>query len=178
MPLRFDRDPMVRTRSQFWRLPPSFRKRRAGVMPPWYAEKDIGIQHFKDDPSLSELEILTIAKWADTGVVRGDVADLPAARHYADAAAWNIGTPDLIVKTTEIVVKANTPDWWGEIPLVPTGLTEDRYVVAMEVKEVNDVPRTGSERAVLDCASDAGGWKGDRPGHVLSAWHLRASQPG
>src|SRR5215203_6398358 len=25
----------------------------AGVMPPWYAEKNIGIQSFKNDPSLS-----------------------------------------------------------------------------------------------------------------------------
>src|SRR5215831_18769559 len=25
-----------------------------GVMPPWYIEKDIGIQQFKDDPSLSD----------------------------------------------------------------------------------------------------------------------------
>ncbi len=122
---------------------------KAGVMPPWYAEKNIGIQHFRDDPSLSELEISMIAKWAETGAARGAPADLPPARHYADAAAWNIGTPDLIVKTTEIVVKANTPDWWGEIPRVPTGLTEDRYVVAMEVKEVNDVPRTGSDRATV-----------------------------
>src|SRR5579864_788243 len=27
----------------------------AGVMPPWYVEKNIGIQHYKDDPSLSDL---------------------------------------------------------------------------------------------------------------------------
>ena len=25
-----------------------------GVMPPWYIEKNIGIQHYKNDPSLSE----------------------------------------------------------------------------------------------------------------------------
>ena len=39
---------------------------RAGVMPPWYVEKEIGIQHFKNDPSLSDEEIALIAKWADT----------------------------------------------------------------------------------------------------------------
>ncbi len=122
---------------------------KAGVMPPWYAEKNIGIQHYTDDPSLSESEIATIAKWADTGAARGNPADMPPPRHYADAHAWNIGTPDLIVKTTEILVKANTPDWWGEIPRVPIGLTEDRYVVAMEVKEVNDVPRSGSGRVTV-----------------------------
>src|SRR5215469_2867273 len=38
---------------------------RAGVMPPWYIEKTIGIQHFKDDPSLSDEEIAKIGKWAD-----------------------------------------------------------------------------------------------------------------
>ena len=27
---------------------------RAGVMPPWFVERDIGIQNFKDDPSLTE----------------------------------------------------------------------------------------------------------------------------
>src|SRR5579864_872920 len=30
---------------------------RRGVMPPWYIEKSIGIQHYKNDNSLSELEI-------------------------------------------------------------------------------------------------------------------------
>ena len=30
---------------------------RAGVMPPWFVEKNIGIQRFKGDPSLSEEEI-------------------------------------------------------------------------------------------------------------------------
>jgi hypothetical protein len=34
----------------------------AGVMPPWYVERDIGIQHFKDDPSLSDREIAMIAR--------------------------------------------------------------------------------------------------------------------
>src|SRR5215510_6279521 len=36
---------------------------RAGVMPPWYVENDIGIQQFKNDPSLSDDEIAMIAKW-------------------------------------------------------------------------------------------------------------------
>ena len=34
---------------------------RAGVMPPWYVEKNIGIQRYKGDPSLSDSEISTIA---------------------------------------------------------------------------------------------------------------------
>ncbi len=44
---------------------------RAGVLAPWYIEKNIGIQHFKNDPSLSDDAIWKIAKWADSGSPRG-----------------------------------------------------------------------------------------------------------
>src|SRR5271169_6510412 len=42
-------------------------RNRQGVMPPWYIEKDIGIQRYKNDTSLTEEEISKIAKWADNG---------------------------------------------------------------------------------------------------------------
>jgi len=122
---------------------------RAGVMPPWYVEKNIGIQKFKNDPSLSDDETALIAKWADSGAPRGDAAHLPAPRVWTDSSKWAIGTPDLVVRTTDIVVKATAPDWWGEIPRVPTGLTEDRYVAALEIKEVNDAGAGGTGRETV-----------------------------
>jgi mono/diheme cytochrome c family protein len=119
---------------------------KAGVMPPWYVEKNIGIQHYKDDPSLSDEEISKIAKWADGGAPLGNQADMPPARIWEDDTAWRIGKPDLIVKMKDVVVKATAPDWWGEVPSVPIGLTEDRYVAALEIKEVNDVkPQNGGD---------------------------------
>jgi hypothetical protein len=121
----------------------------AGVMPPWYVEKNIGIQHYKNDPSLSDEEIAKIAKWADSGAPQGNPADMPPAKVYADDRAWAIGTPDLIVKSKDLTVKGNAPDWWGEIPSIPTGLTDDRYVAALEVKEVNDVESGGTGRATV-----------------------------
>ena len=122
----------------------------AGVMPPWYVEKNIGIQQFKDDPSLSDEEIAKIARWADGGAPRGNPADMPPPRVWDDPRAWHIGTPDLIIKTKELLVKGDAADWWGEIPSVPTGLTEDRYVAALEIKEVNDVDlHAGSGRATV-----------------------------
>jgi hypothetical protein len=121
----------------------------AGVMPPWYIEKNIGIQHYKDDPSLSELEIASIAKWADAGAPLGNPADMPPPRSFQSQDTWNIGTPDLIVKTREILVKANAPDWWGEIESVPVGISDDRYVAALQVKEVNDIPADGSGRSTV-----------------------------
>jgi hypothetical protein len=114
----------------------------AGVMPPWYMEKNIGIQKYKDDPSLSADEVAKVAKWADSGAPRGDLADLPPARTYDDSG-WHIGTPDLIVKSADILVKAGSPDWWGEIEPVAIPLDEDRYVAAVEIKEVNDAAAKG-----------------------------------
>src|SRR5437870_2099877 len=40
---------------------------RPETMPPWFIEKNIGIQQFKDDYSLSDREVTAIAKWADSG---------------------------------------------------------------------------------------------------------------
>jgi hypothetical protein len=113
-------------------------RNRQGVMPPWFIEKNIGIQQFKDDISLSEEEIGKIARWADRGAPRGNPADMPPPRVFADAAAWQIGTPDVVIDTPSVDMKAISPDWWGQLAAAPTGLTEDRYVAAMQIKEVND----------------------------------------
>ena len=108
-----------------------------GVMPPWYIEKNVGIQKYKNDPSLSDAEIAMIGKWADAGAPQGNPADMPPARKFADPDTWLIGPPDLIVRSEELTVKANSPDWWGEISPVDVGLTEDRWIKAMEIKPSN-----------------------------------------
>src|SRR2546427_1491378 len=36
-----------------------------GVMPPWFLERNIGVQKMKEDIRLSDEEIAKIAKWAD-----------------------------------------------------------------------------------------------------------------
>jgi hypothetical protein len=122
---------------------------KAGVMPPWYLEKNIGIQHYKDDPSLSDEEIAKIAKWADGGAPRGNPADMPPPRSFASVDTWNIGQPDVIVSTKDVLVKANSPDWWGEIESVPIDIPEDRYVAAVQIREVNDIPKDGSGRTTV-----------------------------
>jgi len=112
---------------------------RAGAMPPWYAEKDVGIQHYKQDPSLSDEELAKISAWARGGVPEGNPADAPEPIDFGSGATWTAGEPDLIIRTEDIFVEGGAPDWWGDIPSVPTGLTEDRYVKSVEIREINDV---------------------------------------
>lgn len=112
---------------------------KPGAMPPWYMEKDIGIQDYKGDLSLSDEELAKISYWARNGVPEGDPADAPAALVFDDSIKWSLGQPDLVVRSEDITKLAGTPDWWGDIPTIPTGLTEDRYVKILQVIEVNDV---------------------------------------
>ena len=114
---------------------------KPGVMPPWYIERNIGIQEFKDDWSLSDDEIATIARWVDQGAQRGDPADMPPPQAFIDVDDWEIGEPDLIVSSPPFEIKGSAPDWWGSLGKSPTGLTEDRYVAAVEYKERNDLER-------------------------------------
>ncbi len=116
---------------------------RQGTMPPWYVEKDIGIQEYKDDPSLNDEEVAAIAAWARSGAPEGDRADVPPALVFEETVGWRLGEPDLIVSTEDIVVDADSPDWWGSLNNIPIDLAEDRYVASMEIREINDVKDSG-----------------------------------
>ena len=121
---------------------------RAGAMPPWYMEKNIGIQDYKDDPSLSDEELAAISAWARNGTPQGDVADAPEALSFDDSTKWKAGEPDLVVVMNDVTKLAGTPDWWGEIDYMPIGLEEDRYVKSVEVVEVNDVDTSAASGTV------------------------------
>ncbi len=112
----------------------------AREMPPWFIEKNIGVQHFSNDNSLTDQEIATIVKWVDAGAPQGDPKDMPPPRQFPDGQAWQIGKPDLIISLPkDVVVKAKGPDWWPDI-LVDPGLTEDRYIQAVQI-----IPTKGNQ---------------------------------
>ena len=103
-------------------------------MPPWFIDHTVGIRDFKDDPSLSDKEIETIAAWVDNGAPEGNRADMPPPRQFQDTDQWHIGKPDLIVSMpVSFTVKPKNSDWWGNF-IADSGLTEDRYIKAVETK--------------------------------------------
>src|SRR5207253_1458228 len=85
-------------------------------MPPWFVDRRVGIRRFNNDPSLSDAEIETIAKWADAGAPRGNPADMPAPREFDAADMWHIGKPDLVVTLPkDEIVPATGPDVWKDV---------------------------------------------------------------
>jgi hypothetical protein len=118
---------------------------RMGAMPPWYAEKDVGIQHYIGDPSLTDEELALIQAWVDNGAPEGRAEDLTVQLQKETVEGWRI-KPDLIVESSEIFMEAGAPDWWGEIEPIDIPLQGDRYVKALEIREINDVPTEGTGR--------------------------------
>jgi hypothetical protein len=108
-------------------------------MPPWHIDKTVGIQQFKNDRSLSDEQIETIVRWVDAGAPKGDPKDMPAAKVWPDGQGWNFAAlfgqkePDLIVRSTPWTHKAGANDAWWK-PVVETGLTEPRWVRAIEIR--------------------------------------------
>ena len=112
-------------------------------MPPWHLDRNVGIQKFKDNPSLTDAEIATIAAWVDAGSPMGNKADMPPAPTFADGDEWAIGKPDLIVRFPAYTVPPTGPDLFPNLT-ASLGLTEDRYIKAIQTRPVN-----ASSRRVL-----------------------------
>ena len=55
----------------------------ARQMPPWHIDKTVGIQHFKNDRSLTDQQIDTIVRWVDAGAPKGDPKDMPPPKQFA-----------------------------------------------------------------------------------------------
>jgi mono/diheme cytochrome c family protein len=100
-------------------------------MPPWHLDRTVG--EYDPDPSLSDVEIATIARWVDNGAPRGDMMDAPAPIQWPADHAWQFNEqPDLIIKSPKIDVPAQSADMYPE-PEVASGLTEDRYIKWIQV---------------------------------------------
>ena len=112
----------------------------AREMPPWHVDKNIGIQAFKDDPSLSDEEIAMVSAWVDNGAPLGDPADMPPPVDFPDASEWQIGEPDLVVRYPAYQMPAEGPDLFGAL-YTDLDLDEDRYIRAIQTRPANDPSR-------------------------------------
>ena len=107
--------------------------KRAAVsrqMPPWHADPAVG--HFKNDRRLTQAEIDTIARWADSGAPEGDPGKAPAPLAFLDG--WNIGQPDKILEMPQAfsVPASGTIDYQWIV--MPTGIEKDTWIEGVEVR--------------------------------------------
>ena len=110
-------------------------------MPPWHIDQSVGVRKFKNDMSLTDAQIDTIARWVDAGAPEGNPKDLPPARPLLTDNEWQavrdgLGPPDLIVRSSEFTMPAKHQDVWYR-PMSDLPLTEPRWARMVEIRPTN-----------------------------------------
>jgi mono/diheme cytochrome c family protein len=99
-------------------------------MPPWHAAHGYG--DFADERRLTDAQIATIGDWVKAGMPEGDPAKMPTLPQFP--SGWHLGTPDLVVQMpAAFELPASGPDIYRNF-VVPTHLTEDKWVRAVEFR--------------------------------------------
>jgi hypothetical protein len=111
-------------------------------MPPWHIDKSVGVQHFKNDMSLTDEQIATVVAWVDQGAAMGDPKDMPKLRPVETKQFWQgerdgYGPPDLVVKSPEYTMPAVSQDQWWRPSVDIEGLNEPRWVRMVEIRPTN-----------------------------------------
>ena len=148
----------------------------AGDMPPWHMSKTTGIQKFLNDISLTTDQIDTIVRWVDAGAPLGNPDDLPPTREWPSGERWRVGSllgrdPDLIVTSTPWTQPAEGQDQWWQ-PVVDSGMTEDRWIKAVEVRptiEGRRIVHHGNSALAEFAVGKAGEIYPDDTGRLLKA---------
>jgi hypothetical protein len=125
-------------------------------MPPWFADPRYG--HFSNDRSLSQVEIDTIVSWVDGGAPEGDAADTPPPRHFVEG--WNIGQPDLVLQMPSAFHVPATGTVEYQYVIIPTHLTEDKWVLASEVRPTN---RAVMHHVITSIREPGSKWMANQP---------------
>ena len=113
----------------------------ARQMPPWHIDQSVGVQHFKNDMSLSDAQIDTIVKWVDAGAPQGDPKDMPPPKALVTDNEWQgvkdgFGAPDLVIRSSEYTMPARHQDVWYR-PMSDIPLTEPRWARMVEIRPTN-----------------------------------------
>ena len=106
-------------------------------MPPW--KPDPSYSTFVGEQGLTEGEIQLIADWVSAGYPQGDPSLEPELPTFPEGS--QLGIPDLVLTMEETYfIEGNNQDDY-RVFVLPTGLTEDKEIAAIEF-------RPGNKRAV------------------------------
>jgi len=96
------------------------------------------VQEFKNDMSLTDEQVNTIARWVDGGAVEGNPKDLPPPKPLVTDNEWKgvrdgFGPPDLVIKSPEYTMAAQHQDVWYR-PMSDLPITEPRWAKMVEIR--------------------------------------------
>ncbi|MEO1384373.1 MAG: peroxiredoxin, partial [Bacteroidota bacterium] len=103
-------------------------------MPPW--PPDPNFQEFQGERFLSDGEKQKIADWVSAGMPEGPANAAPPLPQFPTGS--QVGTPDLVLSFSQAYLhQGNNVDQYQNFVL-PTGLTEDKILKAIELRPGNN----------------------------------------
>jgi len=100
------------------------------LMPPWFAAPHTG--PWENDRSLSEEDRSAVLQWVKDDCPAGDAAQ--AALPLRRVTGWRIGQPDVVIRPKRAFKVPSTGVLKYRNFRLPTGLKEDRWVQAIELR--------------------------------------------
>jgi hypothetical protein len=137
-------------------------------MRPWKADPHYG--KWLNDPTLTPVEVETIHVWASGAKLEGDPKALPPAPVFTEG--WRNGKPDLVLSIPEHKLEGKGADEHVSI-VVPTGFTEDRWIVAAELRAGNRKIVHHAHVFVIDPEQKAAAKQPDAADEYTRWLHLR-----
>lgn len=104
-----------------------------GYMPPWKPDPEYA--HFLGEYYLTEDEKQTIIDWVDQGAEYGNSVDEPDLPDFPEGSL--LGEPDLVLTFDQTHVHIGNNDDEYRYFVLPTGLTEDKIIKAIELRPGN-----------------------------------------
>lgn len=104
-----------------------------GTMPPW--KPVAGYGDFRDNYSLTPDEKQTILDWVANGMLEGDPANAPPPP--TNTSVWGLGDPDITLTMPQSFTPPIGQDLYRCFVLPDTGLTQDTYFGAIDVRAGN-----------------------------------------
>jgi hypothetical protein len=136
-----------------------------GKMPPWKADPHFG--EWSNDPRLTDAEKNTIISWVNGSKLEGDPKDMPPVPSFPDG--WKIGKPDAVISIPEHKLDAKGPDEYTYVT-VPTNFTEDKWIIAAELRPGNRKIVHHAHVFVLDPEDTAKKKNAEDPAVAYSRW--------
>lgn len=136
-----------------------------GKMPPWKADPHFG--EWSNDPRLTDAEKNTIISWVNGSKLEGDPKDMPPVPSFPDG--WKIGKSDAVISIPEHKLDAKGPDEYTYVT-VPTNFTEDKWIIAAELRPGNRKIVHHAHVFVLDPEDTAKKKNAEDPAVAYSRW--------
>lgn len=150
-------------------------------MPPWSGDSDHRV--WANDISLTDEEIETLVRWAQTGARPGNLAAMPETPTFPEG--WTLGEPDYVIELSAVEVPADGEDLFPQ-EWIDLDIEGEKWLQAIEflpgdrrvTHHFQSTLSSGSGNSFGNKVSILGIWTAGMPPYVFPEGNGRVIRPG